>query len=122
MRTAVLALAFALVANAGANVLIRLGMRDLVLTPSQPLHLLRAILLNGKVMTGILLFAINVLAYAFALSRIRLSVAYPVMTSLGFLIVLTLSFFLIGEKITGIQLVGTALILAGVVLVASQMA
>ena len=121
MRTATLALVVALVANATANVLIRWGMKDLQLSLADPAATLKGILLNGRVMAGIVLFALNVLAYAFALSRIRLSVAYPVMTSVGLVIVMVLSFALLGEKITGLQLVGTALILGGVVLVASQM-
>ncbi len=121
MRSAILALVFALVANATANVLIRWGMKDLQLSLADPVQTARGILLNGRVMAGIVLFAANVLAYAFALSKLRLSVAYPVMTSVGLIIVMVLSFAMLGEKITGLQLVGTALILGGVVLVASQM-
>jgi multidrug transporter EmrE-like cation transporter len=121
MRTASLALAFALIANATANVLIRWGMRDLELSLAQPAQLARGILLNGRVMAGIGLFALNVLAYAFALSKIRLSVAYPVMTSLGLVIVMLLSYLLMGERITPLQLLGTSMILAGVLLVATQM-
>ena len=121
MRTATLALVFALLANATANVLIRWGMKDLQLSLADPVQTVKGILLNGRVMAGIVLFALNVLAYAFALSKLRLSVAYPVMTSVGLVIVMVLSFALLGERITGLQLVGTALILGGVVLVASQM-
>jgi multidrug transporter EmrE-like cation transporter len=121
VRHAVAALVFALVANATANVLIRWGMKDLALDLSQPVQTLRGIIFNGRVMGGIILFACNVLAYAFALSKLRLSVAYPVMTSVGLVIVMVLSFVLLGEKITPLQLLGTALILGGVVLVASQM-
>lgn len=121
MRTASLALALALLANASANLLIRWGMKDRTLSLSQPALLVRGILLNGRVLTGIALFALSVLAYAFALSRIRLTVAYPVMTSLGLVIVMLLSYLLLGERITPPQLVGTGLILAGVLLVASQM-
>jgi multidrug transporter EmrE-like cation transporter len=121
VRTAVFALVFALLANATANVLIRMGMKDLTLSFERPVELLRGILLNGTVMAGITLFALNVLAYAFALTKLRLSVAYPVMTSLGLVIVMVLSWVLMGERITPLQLVGTALILGGVVLVASQM-
>jgi multidrug transporter EmrE-like cation transporter len=121
LQTAVAALVVALLANATANVLIRWGMKDLTLDMAEPLTTLKAILLNGRVLAGIVLFAANVLAYAYALSRLRLSVAYPVMTSVGLVIVMVLSFALLGEKITGLQLVGTAFILTGVVLVASQM-
>jgi len=121
VRTAVFALAFALLANATANVLIRLGMKDLTLSLADPVHALRSILFNAPVMAGITLFACNVLAYAYALSQLRLSVAYPVMTSLGLVIVMVLSWMLMGERITAVQLGGTALILVGVVMVASQM-
>jgi multidrug transporter EmrE-like cation transporter len=121
VRTAGIALAFALLANATANVMIRWGMKGQDLSLAEPVQLARGILFNGRVLTGIVLFALNVLAYAFALSRIRLSVAYPVMTSLGLVIVMLLSYLLMGERITPLQLVGTAMILGGVLLVASQM-
>lgn len=121
MRPATVALIFALLANASANVLIRWGMKDLELSLAQPVEALKSILLNVRVMSGIALFAMNVLAYAYALSKIRLSVAYPVMTSLGLIIVLLLSWQLMGERITPVQVGGTALIIGGVVLVASQM-
>ncbi len=121
MRTAIFTLIFALLANATANVLLRWGMRDLDLSLSQPVQTLKGILLNVRVMAGIILFAMNVLAYSFALSKIRLSVAYPMMTSLGLVIVMGLSFWFLGEKITTIQLAGTVLIVCGVVMVASQM-
>ena len=121
MRSAIIALVFALIANATANVLIRWGMKDLQLNLAEPVQTVRGILLNGRVMGGIVLFAANVLAYAFALNKLRLSVAYPVMTSVGLVIVMVLSYALLGERITGLQLVGTALILGGVALVASQM-
>ena len=121
MRSAIIALVFALVANATANVLIRWGMKDLQLNLAEPMQTVRGILLNGRVVGGIVLFAANVLAYAFALNKLRLSVAYPVMTSVGLVIVMVLSYALLGERITGLQMVGTALILGGVALVASQM-
>ena len=121
MRSAIIALVFALIANATANVLIRWGMKDLQLNLAEPVQTVRGILLNGRVVGGIVLFAANVLAYAFALNKLRLSVAYPVMTSVGLVIVMVLSYALLGERITGLQLVGTALILGGVALVASQM-
>ena len=121
MRSAIIALVFALIANATANVLIRWGMKDMQLNLAEPVQMVRGILLNGRVMGGIVLFAANVLAYAFALNKLRLSVAYPVMTSVGLVIVMVLSYALLGERITGLQLVGTALILGGVALVASQM-
>ena len=121
MRSATFALVFALIANATANVLIRWGMKDAEVSLVRPVEAVKGILLNGRVMAGIVLFALNVVAYAFALSRIRVSVAYPLMTSLGLVIVMGLSVAFLGEKVTTVQMLGTALILGGVVMVASQM-
>ena len=121
MRTATFALVFALIANATANVLIRWGMKDAEVSLARPVEAVEVILLNGRVMAGIILFALNVLAYAFALSKIRVSVAYPVMTSLGLVIVMGLSIAFLGERVTTVQILGTVLILGGVVMVASQM-
>lgn len=121
MRTATFALVFALVANATANVLIRWGMKDLELSLAQPIATIKSILLNGRVMAGIVLFALNVLAYAFALSKIRVGIAYPIMTSLGLVIVLGLAWQLMGERVTLVQLGGVVLILGGVYMVSSQM-
>ncbi len=121
MRTATFALVFALIANATANVLIRWGMKDAEVSLARPVEAVKVILLNGRVMAGIILFALNVLAYAFALSKIRVSVAYPVMTSLGLVIVMGLSIAFLGERVTTVQILGTVLILGGVVMVASQM-
>ena len=121
MRSATVALVFALVANATANVLIRAGMKDMELSLAQPLATIKGILLNGRVMAGIVLFALNVVAYAFALSKIRVGIAYPIMTSVGLVIVMLLAWQLLGERITPVQIGGTALIIGGVVLVASQM-
>ena len=59
VRTATLALVFALLANATANVLIRWGMRDQPLSLTQPVAVLKGIVLNGRVLAGIVLFAVR---------------------------------------------------------------
>lgn len=46
-------------ANATANVLIQWRMKDLELSLAQPVATLKSILLNGRVMAGIVLFALN---------------------------------------------------------------
>ena len=117
-----LALIFALLANASANILIKAGMRKLELAGAAPLQILRQILANGNVVGGIALFAVNVLAYAYALNRIPLSQAYPIMTSVGFLIVVTASIVFFGESLDVRHGLGLVLIVAGVTLIASRMA
>jgi multidrug transporter EmrE-like cation transporter len=110
-------LAVALVFNAVANVLMKAGMRTAP-EGAGATAMLRHYLTSWPVLVGLLLFALNVLAYTQALTRIPLSVAYPLMTSLGFLIVVSASAVFFEETITWVQGIGFALIVAGVVLVA----
>jgi multidrug transporter EmrE-like cation transporter len=55
-------------------------------------------------------------AYSFALSRLDLSIAYPIMTSLGLVIVALASILLFGETFNGPKIAGTLLIIFGVIL------
>lgn len=121
MRVQHFALIFALVANASANILIKAGMRRLDLEGASLVAIARQILGSGPVMGGIVLFALNVLSYAYVLNRIPLSQAYPVMTSAGFFIVVSASVFFFGETLDIYQVSGLVLILGGVILIASRM-
>jgi multidrug transporter EmrE-like cation transporter len=121
MKPHILALILALSANAAANLLIRAGMRDKPLDLADPAGALRQILLNPLVAGGIALFAVNVVSYAYVLSRVPVSLAYPVMTSAGFLIVVSASALWLGESLDLVQGLGLLLIVAGVVLVAGRM-
>ncbi len=122
MKTHILALIFALSANAAANIMIKAGMRGkTIVAGGGPLDLVRTVATNPLVVGGVVLFALNVLSYAYVLTRIPLSVAYPIMTSGGFLIVVTASTLLLRETVTLPQIGGFVLIIAGVALVASQL-
>ncbi len=121
MRTHVVALVFALVANAAANIMIKAGMRARDLSPADPAGLLRAVLTSPLVLAGIVLFALNVVSYAYVLTRVPLSVAYPIMVAGGLLIVLTASSLLLRETIDLPLVAGVVLIVAGVVLVAGRL-
>ena len=121
MKTHLFALAFALVANATANILIRAGMAGRRIDLAHPATALAAIVTSPLVVAGIILFALNVLSYAYVLSRIPLSLAYPVMTSLGFVIVVGASAMFLGESIDRVQIGGMVLIVAGVIMVASRL-
>ena len=115
------ALIFALLANATANILIKHGMRRLELEGAGLVGVVRQILMNPTVLGGIVLFAANVLSYAYVLNKIPLSQAYPIMTSLGFFIVVTASVIFFGERLDIYQVFGLILILGGVTLIATRM-
>jgi len=63
-----------------------------------------------------LLYALSVLVWLWALSRVDLSAAYPFL-SLGFVFTLGLAAVLLKEEITFYKLAGTLLVFAGCILV-----
>ncbi|MFH1729061.1 MAG: EamA family transporter [Pseudomonadota bacterium] len=112
-------LAFAIVCNATANILIKLGMMKLDAIKLAPFDFLRYLsYINLTIVAGIAMFALALVSYAYVLSKMNLSIAYPVMTSLGFVIVIAFSATFLKETITFIQLIGFASIILGVWLVA----
>ncbi|CAB3395494.1 DMT family transporter [Kyrpidia spormannii] len=73
---------------------------------------------NVYLLAGIVSFVLALGAYTFALTRFQLSVAYPMMTSLGLVLVALASMVVFREPFTWSKTVGTLLILAGVIFVA----
>jgi spermidine export protein MdtJ len=109
-----LVLLLAVVLNALANVLVKAGVNRLDGLGGG--HLLHAALAEPLLYAGVVAFALALVAYAAALSRFELSVAYPLMTSLGLLIVALASWRWFGEAYDARKTAGTLLIVAGVVL------
>ena len=66
---------------------------------------------------GLPLFALNVVFYMVALSRLDLSVAYPIMVAGGIVIVVSVSALLLGEPIDVPQGIGLILLVVGIALV-----
>lgn len=110
-------LAIAVIFNGVANVLMKKGMLG---TESHEGigDAIRHYLTSWPIIVGLTLFALNVIAYTQSLSRIPLSVAYPIMVSLTGLIVIGGSVVLFKESISNYQWIGFALIIGGVILVA----
>lgn len=112
-----LLLATAVVFNGVANVLMKLGMKDAPSAQGAG-DIVKHYLHSWPVIVGLFLFALNVLAYTQALTKIPLSVAYPVMVSLTGVIVIAGSAMLFKEDISPVQWLGFALIIGGVICVA----
>ncbi len=72
---------------------------------------------NFFFLAALLMFALNLVCYSLALSKLPLSVAYPVMTVASFVIVNAFSFFYFKETITALQVLGYVLILTGITFV-----
>jgi multidrug transporter EmrE-like cation transporter len=114
-----LVLGIAIITNAVANILMKIGMNKVGGLDIDSLNdIIHKFLLNYIVWLGILFFGIALVSYSYVLSHIQLSIAYPIMTSLGFVIVIVTSLLYLDEKLTLIQLFGIFSIIVGVWLVA----
>lgn len=109
-------LGMAVLFNGIANVLMKEGMRRPPLESGLG-GMIRHYITSWPVMIGLALFALNVVAYTQALTKLPLTVAYPIMVSMTGLIVVSGSMLLFKETITWIQWLGFALIIGGVVCV-----
>jgi len=121
------ALGIALVLNASANLMIRFGMRaiDTELGGAGMLdngtwELARLLLRHWIVLAGVACFGLNVFFYAFALQKLQISMAYPVMVTGGFVIIVVVAGLMLHERLSTLQWVGVAAILFGVILVAKD--
>lgn len=118
------ALGGALVLNATANLMMKFGMERFKaagITPDQgKVAVATALLTNWVLLVGLCLFAANVVLYTFALKELAISVAYPIMVTLGFAIIVTVAGMYLNERLSSLQWAGVALILVGVWLVGSQ--
>ena len=79
--------------------------------------LIRRILTTPLILAGYALGAVTNLVWLTALSRFEISFAAPVMASLYFVFLLTSSALVLGESVGPNRWVGTALIIAGMLLV-----
>ena len=121
-----LALTIALVLNAAANLLMKSGMTKIHdsggLLRDGPVQAVINVLTNPTLIIGLTCFALNAGFYMFALQSrtLKISVAYPLMVGGGYAIIAALGYLWLGERLTLAQIAGVAMIMVGVIVVASQ--
>jgi drug/metabolite transporter (DMT)-like permease len=74
---------------------------------------------NLAVVVGMVIFAASFLLWLVGLSRVPLSYAYPFI-SLSYVVILAASYFLLGESVSLVRVLGVIVISAGVLLVAAS--
>ncbi len=105
-------LVVSLTLNATGNILAKYAMKD---APSKNFSSLAIYALtNWKIWLGIMCFGLAFGGYAIVLSKLDLSLAYPIMTTGSFLIIITVSFFLFSEHLSLLRLAGILLMIAGI--------
>jgi len=95
--------------NAAAQLLLKAG------TNAMPLGLRLAI--EPHILGGLTCYVISVVVWVIALSRVPVSIAYP-MLSIGYVVNAIAAWYLLGETLTPMRLAGIGIIIAGVFLVA----
>jgi len=110
-------LTLALLFNALANILIKYsmshGVRSFLPLQGSALKPV-AVFMSWPYLLAVFFFATNLVCYSMALRSLKLSLAYPLMVGLGYLVILAVQLVIFGEKLTSLQYLGVALILAGV--------
>lgn len=111
-KTALLPLGLSIILNAVSQVLIKKGVAGAKIEFN--IEGLKFLLLNGWVIFGVLAQLFAAYFWFRVLSATDLSVAFPILTSIVFLLVIVASYFLLGEKFSLIQAGGVVLIVLGI--------
>ena len=116
MLKIIIIFALAIICNSSANVLLKVGMKR-VGDSGTLIQTITSAATEPFVWAGVTSFVLALVFYSVVLSKINLSIAYPLMVSLGLIIVILASYFWLAETIKIAQIVGFLLIIAGVWLV-----
>ena len=106
--------------NAVAQLLLKAGTRaiehfEFTAANIKPIGI--AVATNPYIFGGLLCYAFSVVIWILALSRVEVSIAYP-MLSLGYVVNAFFGWWLFGEAVTAMRMGGIGFIIVGVYLVA----
>ncbi|HEX2668921.1 MAG TPA: SMR family transporter [Gammaproteobacteria bacterium] len=106
--------------NAAAQLLLKAGVKDLGVIQLTPATIWSAglkLALEPHILTGLFCYAVSVVVWILALSRVQVSIAYP-MLSLGYVVTAFIAWAFMGEAVNAMRLTGIGVIIVGVFLVA----
>jgi multidrug transporter EmrE-like cation transporter len=106
--------------NAIAQLLLKAGagaISDIDLKPANALAIAGKVMFNLPIIAGLGCYAISVVVWILALSRVEVSIAYP-MLSVGYVLNAVAAWWLFGESLGAMRVAGIAVIIVGVWLVA----
>jgi multidrug transporter EmrE-like cation transporter len=108
--------------NAGAQLLLKAGMSQIghfefKLVNVVPIGL--KVIENWPIVTGLFAYVISVIVWLMVLSRVQVSYAYP-MLSIGYVVNAIAAYYLFGEDLSVMRIIGIFVIIAGVWLVAQR--
>ena len=122
------ALGIALLLNATANLLMKVGMKTVEASggvlKDGPIGAVKAVLTSTPLLIGLTCFGLNAAFYMYALQSkaLKISIAYPIMVGGGFAMIAIIARLhpALAERMTAGQWAGVGLVMVGIVLIASQ--
>lgn len=102
--------------NASANILFKVS-AERGFSSLRDLHLFLFLKENAILLTGVSLFAVSTVTYFLTLRAFPVSVVYPVIVGMSFVLTNSMAYFYLHEKINLMQIVGYLFIIAGVAIV-----
>jgi len=108
--------------NAAAQLLLKAGMIQIghfefSFANAMPIGL--KVMGNLPIISGLFLYVVSVVVWLLVLSRVQVSFAYP-MLSIGYIVNALAAYYLFGEPITSMRMLGIFIIIAGVYLVSQN--
>ena len=120
MDIAIVYIMISVVGGAIGQILLKTGMAKmgpLTMTGGQAVGIIWRMATNPYVVIGLAIYMFGTLFWLMALSRVQLSFAYP-FASLSYGLMLLASWLLFREDISLLRIIGTAVIIAGVLIIA----
>lgn len=102
--------------GASAQIAIKWGTMGVSHAGADAKELLAKYFTSIPVLFGLGLYALSSVTWIFAVAKVELSKAYP-MVAAGYVLVFLCSYFMFGEAVSAMKVVGLATIVSGVVLI-----
>ena len=114
-------LMFGVVLNAVAQLLLKAGANQIgpIELHAQTLSVFARDFVSAPIIGGLACYAVSVVVWIIALTRVEVSIAYP-MLSIGYVLNAIAAWALFGEALTPMRWAGIAVIIVGVYLVAAS--
>lgn len=108
--------------NAAAQLLLKAGMLkigyfEFSIPNAFPIGL--KIMQNPPILMGISMYVLSLAIWLMVLSRVQVSYAYP-LVSIGYIVNAVAAYFLFGEPLTSMRMLGIMIIIAGVCLISQS--
>lgn len=113
---------FGVLLNTAAQLLLKAGMAQIgyfEFSAANALPIVHKVIVNFPIIGGLTLYIVSVAVWLLVLSRVQVSFAYP-MISIGYIVNAIAAYYLFGEPLTSMRLLGIFVIISGVYLVANS--